>query len=225
MNDKWNWYNGVTNFIPSIHDYFIFSSDTTKELFLHNFTFLGIYYLINIDFPFLVASMVVSLPNLARTDVPFIVAVIALGLSSNFFFLTRLDCNTPAYSHASPGSPVSESVVVDVAGRLTAAPSRLNTDCSCNHIELMHMLRPFYSPLTKWWRWFSVMCVCLLFCLSTGGPHVNTTWTWSNMFTWDPPPFGPHCTALPPDTFKLVHYETRTVSKRAVGIGVKCLLV
>ena len=136
---------------------------------MQNFTFLGIDYFINIDFPFPVASMVVSLPNLARTDVPFIVAVIALGLSSNFFFLTRLGCSTPAYSHASSGSPVSESVVVDVAGRLTAAPSRLNTDCSCNHIELMHMLRPFYSPLTKWRRWFSVMCVCLSFSLSVHG--------------------------------------------------------
>ena len=36
---------------------------------------------------------------------------------------------------------------------------------------------------------------------------------------------GPHCTAPPPETFKLVHYETCTVSKRAVGILLDCFLV
>ena len=113
----------------------VFQATTQKSYSCTILHFFGIYYLINIDFPLLVASMIVSLPNLARTDVPFIVAVIALGLSSIFFFLTRLGCSTPAYSQASSGSPVSESVVVDVAGRLTAAPSRLNTDCSCNQIE------------------------------------------------------------------------------------------
>ena len=38
---------------------------------------------------------------------------------------------------------------------------------------------------------------------------------------------GPHCTGTPPspNIFKLVHYEARTVGKRAVDIRLKCLLV
>ena len=67
------------------------------------------------------------LPNLSRTEVVLREAVVATGLSA--CFLTRLGCSTPAYSHASSGK--SESDVVDVAGRFTAAPSRLKTDCSC----------------------------------------------------------------------------------------------
>ena len=40
-----------------------------------------------------------------------------------------------------------------------------------------------------------------------------------------PPFLGPYCTALLPDMFKFLHYVVCTVSKPAVGIQLKCLLV
>ena len=82
--------------------------------------------------------------------------------------------------------------------------------------------------------------VCLSLCLPKreGSPcdyypwcirpdHIRTPWSHSpvqgppDMFK--PVQLGPHCTP-PPDIFKLIHYEVRTVGKWAVGILLECLL-
>ena len=90
-----------------------------------------------------------------------------------------------------------------------------------------------------------VMFLVLSIILFEGGvSHVTTTydglnctrqgssWSQNQTHTTPPPDMGPHCTGSPPqalvpslDKFKLVHYEARTVGKRAVRILMKVFLV
>ena len=82
------------------------------------------------------------------------------------------------------------------------------------------LLIPYLPPTNEVAKvMFSVMSVC---------PQVTTVWTCSNLLNLGPQCTGPTHTPLPPphaNMLKLVHYEARTVDKRAVDIQLKCILV
>ena len=103
---------------------------------------------------------------------------------------------------------------------------RANKNVDCWPISLLLLPPNFYCPPTKL-RESNVFSPVCLSVWQQGGPHVTIIHDAISqlrvMFEPRPGPrLSPH---REPDMSKLVHYVVRTISKWAVGIGLKCLLV